>query len=120
MTRDAGIQSRPVGTARFLHVDAFAEAPFAGNPAGVVLLERAGETEWLQAVASELNLPATAFVWPEDGVFGLRWFTAAGELALCGHGTLSAAHVLWEEGLVGRGETVRFRSQSGRLAARPD
>src|SRR5262245_41461626 len=78
-------------------VDAFADAPFTGNPAGVCVLAGPCDGTWMQAVAAELNLPATAFLWRELDRFALRWFTPLGELALCGHGTLAAAHVLWEE-----------------------
>jgi predicted PhzF superfamily epimerase YddE/YHI9 len=68
-------------------------------------------------LAAEFNLPATAFVWPLDGQFGVRWFTAQSELALCGHGTLAAAHVLFELGLEAA-ELVRFQSAAGSLDAR--
>ena len=39
-----------------------------------------------------------AFVRPIDGGFGLRWFTPAVEIDLCGHATLASAHILWESG----------------------
>jgi predicted PhzF superfamily epimerase YddE/YHI9 len=77
-------------------VDAFSAEPFQGNPAAVCLLEAEGDAEWMQAVASELRMAATAFLWGRR----LRWFTAVAELEVCGHGTLATAHVLWEtEGL---------------------
>jgi PhzF family phenazine biosynthesis protein len=77
-------------------VDSFAEHPFAGNPAGVCLLEEPADPVWMQSVAAELNQAATAFIAPATDAFGLRWFTSTTELTLCGHGTLAAAHVLWE------------------------
>ncbi|HEU5195286.1 MAG TPA: PhzF family phenazine biosynthesis protein, partial [Methylomirabilota bacterium] len=43
-------------------VDAFTDTPFAGNPAAVCLLEAPRDDGWMQAVAAEMNLPATAFV----------------------------------------------------------
>jgi len=79
-----------------VHVDAFTDRPFAGNPAAVVLLPGPADAAWMQAVADELQLPATAFVAPLADGFQLRWFTATSELALCGHGTLASAHVLFE------------------------
>jgi PhzF family phenazine biosynthesis protein len=99
----------------FAIVDAFTSSPFAGNPAAVCRLAEAGATTWLAAVARELNQPATAFVVPEGDGFGLRWFSPQTELALCGHGTLASAHVLWEAGVVAGDEPVRFHSQSGPL-----
>ena len=68
-------------------VDAFADEPFRGNPAAVVLLETERPDEWLQALATELSQPATAFVRSDGERFDLRWFTPTVELQLCGHGT---------------------------------
>jgi PhzF family phenazine biosynthesis protein len=98
-------------------VDAFADAPFRGNPAAVCLLAAPQPVKWMQAVAAELNLSETAFVTPRRGGFGLRWFTPTCEVDLCGHATLAAAHVLWSEGLVPAGEGIRFATKSGTLAA---
>jgi len=106
-------------TARLLHVDSFAPAPFTGNPAAVLVLEHEPSDEFAARAAAELNQPATALVWPagEPGRFGLRWFTAATELVLCGHGTLAAARVLLDSGAAVAG-TVRFDTRSGTLEAR--
>ena len=56
-------------------IDAFAERPFAGNPAGVCVLDGEGwpDEGWMRRVASELNLPMTAFAHPLPGpiVLGL-------------------------------------------------
>ena len=100
-----------------LHVDAFAEAPFTGNPAAVTLLAAARPAAWMQALAAELNLPATVFVVATREGFGLRWFSPAAELTLCGHGTLAAAHALWETERLERAETARFVTRGGPLAA---
>jgi len=75
------------------HVDAFAEKPFEGNPAGVCLLDEDKPTEWMQSVATEMNLSATAFIRSGDGAYDLRWFTPVNEIQLCGHGTLASAHI---------------------------
>ena len=101
-------------------VDAFADAPFRGNPAAVCLLATPKPAKWLQAVAAEFNLSETAFVTPKKGGFGLRWFTPVCEVDLCGHATLAAAHVLWSEGLVPAGESIRFATSSGALSAARD
>jgi PhzF family phenazine biosynthesis protein len=52
----------------------------------------------MQDVAREMNLAATAFVERQAEGVRLRWFSPVAELELCGHETLAAAHVLWEEG----------------------
>ena len=98
-------------------VDAFADRPFAGNPAAVCLLSAERPADWMQAVASEMNLSETAFVRPIDGGFGLRWFTPAVEVDLCGHATLAAAHVLWESGTLAADIPARFHTRSGWLTA---
>jgi PhzF family phenazine biosynthesis protein len=84
----------------------------------VLVLEHEPSDEFAARAAAELNQPATALVWPagEPGRFGLRWFTAATELVLCGHGTLAAARVLLDSGAAVAG-TVRFDTRSGTLEA---
>lgn len=105
-------------------VDAFADRPFAGNPAGVCPLPLPGfpAAGWMQAVAAEMNVAETAFlVRRRDGSgFDLRWFTPTVEVELCGHATLASAHLLWEAGLVAAGEPIRFHTLSGALGAARD
>jgi PhzF family phenazine biosynthesis protein len=82
-------------------VDAFTDAPLAGNPAAVVLLDAPADERWMQAVAAEMNLSETAFTRPlvsSGGTYELRWFTPTVEVDLCGHATLASAHVLFETG----------------------
>ncbi len=102
-------------------VDAFTDRPFAGNPAGVLLLDSFPDDDWLQNVALEVNHAETAFAHPLPGGGGadwaLRWFTPATEVAMCGHATLATAHVLHSTG-VHRGP-VRFATRSGVLVASP-
>ena len=100
-------------------VDAFAEKPFAGNPAGVCVLEKAADEAWMQSVAMEMNLSETAFVVRrEGGGFDLRWFTPTVEVALCGHATLATSHILYETGILNPDEIARYHTQSGLLQAR--
>ncbi|MGE5721920.1 MAG: PhzF family phenazine biosynthesis protein [Sphingomonadales bacterium] len=89
------------------HVDAFADRPFAGNPAAVVPLAEWLPDETMQAIAMETNLSETAFTVPAQGDadYELRWFTPSSEVALCGHATLASGHVLLT------GERVRFRTR---------
>jgi PhzF family phenazine biosynthesis protein len=101
-------------------VDAFTEAPFKGNPAGVCLLRGPAEAGWMQSVAAEMNLAETAFPLPEGDDFRLRWFTPKVEVKLCGHATLATAHILWERSILAPGQEARFRTLSGLLTARRD
>jgi len=98
-------------------IDSFTERPFAGNPAAVCLLEKAPEDSWMQAVAREMNLSETAYLLPQDGGFGLRWFTPTREVDLCGHATLASAHFLWEQGHLAAGRVARVHTRSGPLTA---
>ena len=103
-------------------VDAFTDRPFAGNPAGVLLLDGFPADSWLQDVAREVNHAETAFAHrlPEGGAadWALRWFTPVTEVRMCGHATLATAHVLLTTG-AHRGP-VRFATLSGVLGAVPD
>ncbi|WBH15719.1 PhzF family phenazine biosynthesis protein [Sphingomonas radiodurans] len=78
----------------FAQIDAFADAPFTGNPAAVMPLSMWLDDATLQAIAEENNLSETAFIVPATGEadFELRWFTPAAEVALCGHATLASGH----------------------------
>jgi PhzF family phenazine biosynthesis protein len=102
-------------------VDAFTDRPFAGNPAGVCVLQGQHPDSWLHSVAKELNLSETAFLRRRaDGDWDLRWFTPAEEEKLCGHATLASAHHLWESGLQPAGSVARFHTLSGFLTATPN
>ena len=81
-------------------VDAFAAAPFKGNPACVVEpFDVWPEAGWMQALAKENNQAETAFLLrtADPARFGLSWFTPGMEVDLCGHATLASAHVLLAE-----------------------
>jgi PhzF family phenazine biosynthesis protein len=104
----------------FFQVDAFADGPFSGNPAAVVLLPTAAEAAWMHKVAAEMNLSETAFLTRRaEGEFDLRWFTPAVEVDLCGHATLASAHALWQGGHVPASTPLRFHTKSGVLTATP-
>jgi PhzF family phenazine biosynthesis protein len=99
------------------HVNAFTHRPGGGNPAAVCLLKSMPSDEWLQMVATQMNLSETAFLLPESDGYRLRWFTPGVEVALCGHATLASAHILWETGRLPVDQTARFQSRSGLLTA---
>lgn len=98
-------------------IDAFAAAPFRGNPACVVEPFDAWPADgWMQALAAENNQAETAFLrrTNEPARFGLRWFTPTLEVPLCGHATLASAHMLFAE-LGVAAEAVTFDTLSGPL-----
>lgn len=103
----------------YWHVDAFADRPFAGNQAAVIVLDAWLPDATLQAIAAENLFADTAFVVHDStgaAHWELRWFTPAVEVRLCGHATLASGHVL-----LGRdgGDHVTFRTrQAGGLEVR--
>ena len=103
---------------RITQVDAFADAPFRGNPAAVCILPGPADEGWMQNVAAEMNLSETAFLHPAQDGYELRWFTPMAEVDLCGHATLASAHVLWEEEFIPPDGTARFHTRSGLLTVR--
>jgi PhzF family phenazine biosynthesis protein len=84
-------------TLPFLQIDAFADAPFTGNPAAVMPLETWLDDDLLQTIAAENNLSETAFFLPDstgEADFELRWFTPTVEVVMCGHATLASGHAI--------------------------
>lgn len=80
----------------FYMVDAFATATFDGNAAAVCPLTEWLPDETLLNMAKQHNQSETAYFVTNDNGFELRWFTTQGEINLCGHATLAAAHVIFE------------------------
>ncbi|WP_236797036.1 PhzF family phenazine biosynthesis protein [Amycolatopsis sp. GM8] len=98
---------------RLYIVDTFTDTAFAGNPAGVVLLDEPADPAWMQSVAAELKHAETAFVEVGgEGPKSLRWFTPTVEVDLCGHATLATGHVL--------GGAQVFMTRSGELRTSAD
>ena len=100
---------------RFFQIDAFAEGPMLGGPAGVMPLEAFPDPAVMQAIAAENNIAETAFfVATGEGRWNLRWFTPALEVPLCGHATLASAHAIYTH-LGYDGPEIGFDTASGRL-----
>jgi PhzF family phenazine biosynthesis protein len=99
-------------------IDAFTQKPFAGNPAAVCILREPRSDAWLQAIAREMNLSETAFLWPlAQATYRLRWFTPKIEVKLCGHATLASAHLIWEQNIEPVTSLLKFETLSGTLTA---
>lgn len=85
----------------FAQVDVFASTPYYGNPVAVVLDSEGVEDAAMQQFAAWTNLSETTFVVPatsSEADYGLRIFTAGGELPFAGHPTLGSAHAWLEAG----------------------
>jgi PhzF family phenazine biosynthesis protein len=98
----------------YFHIDAFTDAPFTGNPAGVCPLETWLPDAILQKIAAENNLSETAFFVQAGDHYELRWFTPAIEIDLCGHATLASGYVLTHY-LGFTADVLRFETKSGTL-----
>ncbi len=80
-------------------VDAFTTQPLRGNPCAVVFDCSDLTDEVMLAIAKEMNLSETSFVWRmDDGRFRARYFTPAEEIPLAGHPTLATIYALIDSG----------------------
>ncbi|TET75645.1 MAG: PhzF family phenazine biosynthesis protein [Candidatus Heimdallarchaeota archaeon] len=105
-------------------LDSFSNEAFKGNPAAVCLIVRELDDALLQKIAAEMNLSETAFIYVDDfktirnvDTFRLRWFTPQVEVNLCGHATLAAAAVLFNEYHLIT-DVIKFETLSGQLLAK--
>ncbi|OMP67848.1 PhzF family phenazine biosynthesis protein [Domibacillus epiphyticus] len=95
----------------------FTDRAFRGNPAAVCLIKEEKTDHWMQQVASEINLPVTAFIRTAGEEFQLRWFTPSTEIPICGHGTLASGYFLWENKYVQKEQSIHFQTKSGVVTA---
>src|SRR6266849_100690 len=99
----------------FVQFDVFTSHPLQGNPLAVFSDGSGLSGEEMQAIAREMNLSETTFIFPRDpatererGV-RVRIFTVTEELSFAGHPTLGTAMVL-------RGSGVPHHSDTEELA----
>jgi trans-2,3-dihydro-3-hydroxyanthranilate isomerase len=80
-------------------VDAFTTRPLCGNPCAIVFDCGDLSDEVMLAIAKEMNLSETSFVWRmDDGRFRARYFTPAEEIPLAGHPTIATIYALIDSG----------------------
>ena len=106
-----------IDTLPIYQVDAFTTVLFSGNPAAVCVLANPLSDTTMQAIASENNLSETAFINISIDPFFIRWFTPLMEVNLCGHATLAAARILFDDYLSPTTHEISFGSRSGILIA---
>jgi trans-2,3-dihydro-3-hydroxyanthranilate isomerase len=84
----------------FALYDSFATQQFAGNVAGVIVLDSPLPERIMQAVAAELGAPTTGFALATDPrAVGIRLFTPRQEIDACGHVSLAIAVELVARGV---------------------
>lgn len=88
-----------MSTYAFMQIDAFTNHPLGGNPCAIVFDCADLPEATMQAIAKEMNLSETSFVWRmDDGRFRARYFTPAQEIPLAGHPTIATVFSLVESG----------------------
>jgi PhzF family phenazine biosynthesis protein len=98
-------------------VDSFTNKFFSGGQAAVCIVEEFPKKQQMQKIAHEFNFSETAFVKRlEEDNFHIRWFSPKDEAPLCGHATLAAAHIIWEQKL-SKNKTINFKFIDGFLKA---
>lgn len=80
-------------------LDTFTKERFKGNPTPICLLEEVISIQTMHSFAKEFKAPVTAFVEPknENKIYPIRYFTVTGEIPACGHATLGAAFILYNQ-----------------------
>src|SRR5882724_5234869 len=91
----------PAHTYEFVQLDVFTQTPLAGNPLAIFPDARGLSDAEMQALAREMNLSETTFIFPRDAATEaregekVRIFTVETELPFAGHPTLGTALYLY-------------------------
>jgi trans-2,3-dihydro-3-hydroxyanthranilate isomerase len=103
---------------RFYQLDVFTSTPLSGNPLAVFPQPEGLDPPTMQALAREMNLSETTFVFPSSvATRHVRFFTPAAEIPLAGHPTIGTWWLLGELGQVPglpRDGTARLTQETGR------
>src|SRR5204862_6430471 len=87
----------PARTYEFVQLDVFTQTPLSGNPLAIFPDARGLNDAEMQALAREMNLSETTFIFPRDAATEaregkkVRIFTVEEELPFAGHPTLGTA-----------------------------
>jgi len=95
-------------------VGTFTDKSFSGNPAAVCPLDKWVADSVLQNIAIENNITTAFYVKEGDG-YRIRWFAPMEEI-LCGHGTLAAAYIIFNNSNL-KSKSIIFYSKGGTLIA---
>ena len=95
-------------------VDSFTEEPFKGNPAGVCITDKQLSDSLMLKIAQELGLSETAFIKAADkpNNWSIRYFSPRMEIPLCGHATLAAARIVFNQSTANEVVFTTFESVS--------
>src|SRR4029079_9719122 len=91
----------PSRTYEFIQLDVFTQTPLSGNPLAIFPDARGLNDTEMKALAREMNLSETTFIFPRDPATEaregkkVRIFTVEQELPFAGHPTLGTALYLY-------------------------
>jgi PhzF family phenazine biosynthesis protein len=89
---------------RFKKIDVFVNNRSSGNPAGCIYLDNmdALSTEQMQQIAREMTgcVSEIVYIYQEEDIITLRFFSSECEVAFCGHGTIAAMYDLIKNDLI--------------------
>jgi trans-2,3-dihydro-3-hydroxyanthranilate isomerase len=102
----------------FYIVDVFAEKKYAGNQLAVFREAGTLSSKGMQQLARETNFSETTFILqdePHDGGYDVRIFTPGEEVPFAGHPTLGTAHIIRNEILKGKADSIVLNLQVGKI-----
>ena len=111
-------------TYEFVQVDVFTQTPLTGNALAVFTDARGLSDEEMQALAREMNLSETTFVFPRDPAVEakegkkVRIFTVAEELPFAGHPTLGTALHLYASESASNSKEITLDLKAGKIPVR--
>ena len=111
----------PDRTYEFVQLDVFTQTPLTGNALAVFTDARGLSDDKMQALAREMNLSETTFVFPRDPAteaHKVRIFTVAEELPFAGHPTLGTALHLYASESASNSKEVTLDLKAGKIPVR--
>ena len=114
----------PKRTYEFVQLDVFTQTPLTGNALAVFTDARGLNDEEMQALAREMNLSETTFIFPRDPAVEaqegrkVRIFTVAEELPFAGHPTLGTALHLYASESATDSKEVTLDLKAGKIPVR--
>jgi trans-2,3-dihydro-3-hydroxyanthranilate isomerase len=115
----------PYRTYKFVQLDVFTQTPLAGNPLAVFADARGLSDAEMQALAREMNLSETTFIFRRDAATEaregkrVRIFTVEEELPFAGHPTLGTALQLYaSESNSSRSVEITLHLKAGKIPVR--
>jgi trans-2,3-dihydro-3-hydroxyanthranilate isomerase len=115
----------PYRTYKFVQLDVFTQTPLAGNPLAVFADARGLSDAEMQALAREMNLSETTFIFRRDAATEaregkrVRIFTVEEELPFAGHPTLGTALQLYaSESNSSRSVEITLDLKAGKIPVR--